>query len=112
MSQPYDIEEYWHQFDDRSVWRGFDVEANVQQKVENAKLVDDTIETMDYIVEMTEEETGDIREWEEYKTPNLVKPVLTMYGMKRKRNENEKPKLDEVVSRLQDTFDAMKETVK
>jgi len=103
MSQEYDIQEYWEQFDDKTRWVGFST-INEEKKETST---DEFYETVMWVVNQPEikENDSDKRIQETFKNNSFVQ-----YGMKRKRDED---KNDEVVRQeLLDTFEKMKQTVK
>lgn len=112
MSQEYDIQEYWEQFDDQTRWIGFQ-EKTEKPSSHNEEEAEELLKTIDWVVFQDESK-------QEYTTPDnhttdATEKVedynLTMYGLKRKRTEFSQNS-DDIKKKLEEVFENMKQTVK
>ena len=103
MTQEYDIQEYWQQFDDHSRWVGFTENLKANEEKEN----DDMIATIDFILQTSQEELpADISNSETKECPDNEKTEKT--NTEEIHNEVQ----EAVIKRIETLFLKMKETVK
>ena len=102
FAQPYDMSEYWNQFDDQSRWKGF---STVEEKTESIVSEDDEIiEAIQYIDEQCNKKV---------ESPAAEQRNPLIQNHLGDQNIESISKLNKSVeSRLQEVFDRMKETVK
>ena len=108
MSQEFDINEYWEQFDEKTRWIGFAEKPATPTETHQDEFLDTimwVINNPETILEKPMEETKNTEDSNE-DTQNF-----TQYGKKRKRTETTRQ--DQLVCQeLSMSFEKMKQTVK
>lgn len=112
-AQPYDMSEYWAQFDDRSRWKGFSPTPEKHESIISED--DEIIEAINYLGKeyMNDEQITS----EHLRTTT---PIMHLEDLSKKREISLVEQTNGMIlkskmpveSRLQEIFDKMKETVK